>query len=395
MQKHRYSFLFLIGVLLFLTVGSVTAAEVISGEESWTLEAGETVNDDLYLTGNELLIDGVVNGDVVAVADYLRIQGEVNGDVIFLGGGLRLDGTVNGDIRTAALSIDIQGTVEESLTFAGSGFLGFDTPFQVSSDRALVLGTYLDNGLVKKDIFAYSGFLSLKNSQVVGDVLGQVNGLEMELSEIQGDVDISVLQVAVDEESRVLGPDGFRYSSVAPAEVATLTEKINYEAIEPEPTDWLLVLRTMVGRIAGLAILGWFILRFRPNWLVEPVAAINSRPGWAGWLGFTISTVLFIGSFAFAVLVSFFWGGLAALTFGGFIILGLGTLWILSPLITGFWFGQRLASQPFQGLMFGCGLIVILQMIPLIGFGISVVVFALAFGGLILAPRIDQLPSQV
>jgi hypothetical protein len=155
------------------------------------------------------------------------------------------------------------------------------------------------------------------------------------------------------------------------------------------------LLRSIVGRIAGLAILGWAVLRFRPNWLVEPVAAINVQPGWAGWLGFTTATSLFLGSFAFAIIISFFWGGLAAITFAGLIITGLGSIWILSPLITGFWFGQRLSTQPFQGLLFGCSLIVILQVIPLFGFGISLVVFVIALGGLILAPRIDKLPSQV
>ncbi|MFT5196809.1 MAG: hypothetical protein ACI85U_003848 [Candidatus Promineifilaceae bacterium] len=395
MHKLRNGFLLIIGILVFFTAGSVTAAEVISGGDSWTLEAGETLNDDLYLSGNEMVIDGTVNGDVVAIGDFLHIQGEVNGDVIFIGGGLLLNGTVRGDVRTAALSIDIQGTIEESLTLAGSGVMDYDTPFPIGVNRSLVLGTHIKEGTIGGDVYAYSGFLSFVGSRIDGDVLGQVNGLELQNSEIRGNVDISVLQIAVDEDSRVLGAEGFRYSSISPAEVSTLTENINYDAIETPPTDWLLVLRTVVGRIAGLSILGWIILRFRPNWIVEPVAAINTRPVWAAWLGFTMATSLFLGSFAFAILVSFFFGGLAALTFSGFIIMGLGTVWVLSPLVTGLWFGQRFASQPFQGLLFGCSLIIAMQAIPLIGFGISAIAFALAVGGLVLAPRIEQLPSQV
>lgn len=398
MLKPYYRTLLIIFVFMFLTVGTVTAAEVISGADSWLLEADQTLNDDLYVSGGDITIEGTLNGDVVAVGDFLRIQGEVNGDVIFVGGGLLIDGVVNGDVRAAAPSISIQGTVKEDLTFAGwLGVPGYEAQFQIGDNRNLVFGTHILGGMIEGDAYGYSGLLSLENSEIKGDVLGNITGLELEQSKINGNIDISVLQIVVDEESRVLGPEGFRYRSAIPAEVSTLTETINYDAIEPEPTDWLLILRTIFGRIAGLSILGWFILRFRPNWLIEPVAAINLRPGWAGWLGLTISTTLFLGSFAFAILISFFWGGLAAITFAGFIIFGLGTLWFLSPLIAGFWIGQRLSELPFQGLLFGCGLIVALQSLPLplFGFSVSWFAFVLTLGGLFLAPRIEQLPSQV
>ena len=94
-------------------------------------------------------------------------------------------------------------------------------------------------------------------------------------------------------------------------------------------------------------------------------------------------------------MISFFWGGLAAITFAGFILFGLGTIWVISPLVTGFWIGQRFASQPFQGLLVGCMMIVSLQMVPLIGFAVSLFSFVMALGGLVLAPRIEDLPSQV
>ncbi|MEM8861237.1 MAG: hypothetical protein AAGD96_23165, partial [Chloroflexota bacterium] len=313
----------------------------------------------------------------------------------FLGSGIRLDGEINGDLRTASPSIDIRGTVLDDLTVFGFGFMGLDDPVPLSANRALVIGTRLTNGTVGDDLYAFSGLVKLTSSRVQGDLLGQVNGLEFVQSTVDGSVDVSALQILTDEDSRVLGEDGFRYQSLNRSEVSTLSDNIQYDAIEPPATDWLFVLRTIVGRIAGLSILGWLLLRFKPNWLVEPVAAINSRPMWSSWLGFMIVLGAFFGSFGLAIILSFFWGGLAALIFAGFVLFGLGTAWILSPLITGFWFGQRLASQPFQGLLFGCGTIVVLQMLPLIGFGISFFAFVLAVGSIALAPRIEELPRQV
>lgn len=395
MLKQRNILFTIIGLLVFLSVGSVTAAEFITGEETWTLTPSQTVDDDLYIEAGEIIIEGTVNGDIVAIGEYLRIQGEVNGDILFLGGGLRLDGTVNGDIRAAALSVDIRGTVSDDLTVAGFGIVGLDDPVPIGNNRALIVGTRINEGMVGDDVYALSGLIHMNNGTIGGDVMGQVAGLDMTNSQIEGSVDLSVLQIAVDDLSRVLGTDGFRYRSAIPAEVSTLTEKIEYVAIEQPPTDWIAVLRTIVGRVAGLAIVGWIILRFRPNLLVEPVAAINARSIWATWLGLTIVGSAFFAAFGLAILVSFFWGGLAAITFAGSILFGMGTMWILSPLVTGFWLGQRFSIQPFQGLLFGCIFIVIMQMIPLFGFGISLFSFVIAVGGMALAPRIEDLPSQV
>lgn len=396
-QQLRKPILFFSILLLLLTAGAVGAAEVITNEESWTLTPSQTIDDDLYINADEVIIEGTVNGDVVALGEYLRIQGEVNGDVIFLGGGVRVDGVVNGDVRAAALSIEIIGEVTDDLTAASFGIIGFDDPLRIGENRSLTPGTRVVGGTIGDDIYGYSGIglIKLEEATVNGDILGQASGLELVNSQVAGSVDLSVLQIVADEESRILGPNGLSYRSTIPAEVSTLTDNIQFEAIEPPPTDWIGILRTVVGRAAGFAIVGWVILRFRPNWLVEPVAAINTRTVWASWLGLTIAGTAFFAAFGLAILISFFWGGLAALVFSGFILFTLGTIWFMSPLITGFWLGQRFSEQPFQGLMIGSIVLVIFQMVPLFGLGVSLFSFVLALGGLVLAPRIEDLPSQV
>ncbi len=397
MQQLRKAILIFSTLMLLLTAGAVGAAEVITNEESWTLTPSQTIDDDLYINADEVIIEGTVNGDIVALGEYLRIQGEVNGDVIFLGGGVRVDGVVNGDVRAAALSIEITGEVTDDLTAASFGIIGLDDPLRIGENRSLTPGTRVVGGTIGDDIYGYSGIglIKLEDATVNGDILGQASGLELVNSQVVGSVDLSVLQIVADEESRILGPNGLSYRSTIPAEVSTLTDNVQFEAIEPPATDWIGILRTVVGRAAGFAIVGWAILRFRPNWLVEPVAAINARTVWASWLGLTIAGTAFFAAFGLAILISFFWGGLAALVFSGFILFTLGTIWFMSPLITGFWLGQRFSEQPFQGLMIGSIVLVIFQMVPLFGLGVSLFSFVLALGGLVLAPRIEDLPSQV
>ena len=45
------------------------------------LPAGEIVQDDLYVTGGEIYIDGNVEGDLVAFGGYIEVNGNVTGDV--------------------------------------------------------------------------------------------------------------------------------------------------------------------------------------------------------------------------------------------------------------------------------------------------------------------------
>ncbi|MFZ1769510.1 MAG: hypothetical protein WAU00_09950, partial [Caldilinea sp.] len=52
-------------LLLMLTVGSATAATLASAD-SYRLPAGQTIEDNLYVTAEEIIIDGNIDGDLIA-----------------------------------------------------------------------------------------------------------------------------------------------------------------------------------------------------------------------------------------------------------------------------------------------------------------------------------------
>lgn len=102
-----------------LMAAPVMAAQFISEENVAKVESGQTINDDLFLAGETIIIDGTVNGDVYAAGEAVVINGTVNGDVYAFAGKVEIKGTIRDDLVAAAQAITITGAVGDSVTVAG------------------------------------------------------------------------------------------------------------------------------------------------------------------------------------------------------------------------------------------------------------------------------------
>ena len=71
-KASRRRFLFsLITLVLLLLPGTAAAAEYVD-TETYHLPQGQTVQDDLIVTAQEVIVDGTVEGDLVAFAPMWR-----------------------------------------------------------------------------------------------------------------------------------------------------------------------------------------------------------------------------------------------------------------------------------------------------------------------------------
>ena len=81
---------------------------VIGG--NYTLEEGETLDDDLLVIGGLVTLQAgsTLNGEILMVGGSLEVSGQVNGDIIAAGGMVRLTETavVSGDITSAGSNLD-------------------------------------------------------------------------------------------------------------------------------------------------------------------------------------------------------------------------------------------------------------------------------------------------
>jgi hypothetical protein len=105
-QRQPWTSIAIAFFALILIAGAAWAAEIASGD-TYHLPAGQTIDNDLYVTAGEIIIDGVVNGDLVAMGGYIEINGEVTEDLLAAGGGIVINGVVGDDVRAAGNGVTL------------------------------------------------------------------------------------------------------------------------------------------------------------------------------------------------------------------------------------------------------------------------------------------------
>jgi hypothetical protein len=100
--------IFILG-LLPITAYAASPSDIVIGN-SYTLESGKTLYDDLFILGGNvnLMSGSTVNGNVVLVGGSLLAAGTVYGEITVLGGTMKLASTfvLNGNLSTSGTSIN-------------------------------------------------------------------------------------------------------------------------------------------------------------------------------------------------------------------------------------------------------------------------------------------------
>jgi hypothetical protein len=104
LKRSFLIFLALIAFILFFIPMPALSSDVRFAKDL-TIAANEIVNDDVYLAGDRVRIDGTINGDAIVAGTEIIITGVVTGDVMAAGRSITINGTVNDDIRMAGQSI--------------------------------------------------------------------------------------------------------------------------------------------------------------------------------------------------------------------------------------------------------------------------------------------------
>lgn len=156
-------------------------------------------------------------------------------------------------------------------------------------------------------------------------------------------------------------------------------------------------------RLIGFMLLALLLLRFVPDSIGKPAGALAARPVNAVLYGLVVAVsfvLIPIATLVIAGLLGVFMGGLAGVMAAVLVFALFTLIWILSPLVTGLWLGQRLNTVTGReqgdpvGLIGGILLLATLSAIPLAGWVIALASFLLALGGLLLV-RHSSYPSLV
>jgi cytoskeletal protein CcmA (bactofilin family) len=137
---------------------------------------GEVIDDDLYVTANEIVLQGTVRGDLVAFGSVITIDpgASVEGSFMGVAQGITINGSVKDNVRVAGMSIQV----------GESAKIGHD----------LVMAGYnvevLPGASVGGDVVAAGSQVALDGT-IKGDAKVYANGLQLTAS-VGGDVDAKV-----------------------------------------------------------------------------------------------------------------------------------------------------------------------------------------------------------
>lgn len=151
---------------LFLAASPARGAEVFKGTPSnpnYTLPAGQTLNNDIYIFADSARIDGTVNGDVIAFCRKVDITGHVTGDVISGTAELRIHGRVDGNVRSVASIFELGGTVGKNVLSEGSVF-DVGSAAQIGGGLTALGGDVDMDGHVARDMMMLDQVLTIDGS---------------------------------------------------------------------------------------------------------------------------------------------------------------------------------------------------------------------------------------
>jgi|GEM_PF-2070919 len=364
-MRINFSILCILISLLFILTNPASAVTILEHE---SISADTVINDDVIISGNNVMIRGTVLGDVMATGRQVEISGNVTGDVMIGAGRVVIDGIIGDDLRVGAGELIVNGHVGDDLiTFAGSIII---------SDDAEIGG----------DMTFGSGQMDLKG-MVQGNVSGEAGDVTL-AGPVGGDVDLEVDNLKILQTTHING--NLKYSSPEEVSIASGIVDGSIEFIEAG--------RKGVEGIPGTSIIGWLIrylfllviglaaLALMPNRTVAISQAIpedylkNLVYGLALLLaGFVVSILLLVT--------------VIGIPLG--IILLLETIFVMYAvrLFFGLWLGRQIfsrldkESRPWMDMVLGLFVLCILTSLAWVGGLIYLLVTSVAVGGLFKAQK--------
>ncbi len=370
MAKHVFRGLVvtLVAVLLtFYTSAPVLAADLRSGD-TIAVASGEVVDDDLYVAGETIVIDGTVNGDLWALGSTITVNGEIKGSIVAIGQTINVNGNVGHAVRLAGQSINISGNVSGDLIVFGSE-ANIASKVKIGGDMLFSAGNVRLNGPVDKDVKG-SG-----SEVIVANVVG-------------GDVELKVKNLTLTSSANVQG--NLTYTSENEADIqsgAKVEGKTTHNMPEvKKPAPFSGIVGKLIGFLMAL-VTGLIIILIIPGRSASVADSIRNKP----WTSLGWGAVILFATPIAAIVVCITVIGIPV----GLIALALYAIAIyISQVFVGLFIGRwiigRFREVESRAIMVGAlalGLIIItlLGLIPYLGFWIGLAVALFGLGAMLVS----------
>jgi cytoskeletal protein CcmA (bactofilin family) len=172
MSKHILKGL-IVSLLVILLI-TFTAVTVLAFDTRYgdlvTVARGEVIDDDLYVGGETIIIDGTINGDLIAAGRTIMINGTVNGSIFAAGGTININGEVTHAVRALGETLNISDSIGGDLLVAGSQFI-MSSIAEIGGDLLLGVRSARIDGLIQGDINGGVKYLTIAPSASIQGAL--------------------------------------------------------------------------------------------------------------------------------------------------------------------------------------------------------------------------------
>ncbi len=360
-----------LSMFLLLVAVPASAAEFQFAHEkndsSISIPSSET-HKNLYTFGASVSVSGNTLGDLFAWGGMVTVGGNVEQDLAVFGGNLNLNGNVGGDLRTAGGNISINGPIGSDL-LVGGGNVSI-------SDKAVVAG----------DLLACGGNLTL-DSEVKGKA--QIFGGEVTINgKVDGDLFVRAgKQLVFGPNSEVVGK--ITYEGASPAVVRDGAKIGQIEFTKLPSTrgadkvfKGIFAVATLI-KLLGLLIAGFVLFWLFPRKVETIVSSSHDKPLKSFGVGFLVLVVTpIIAVILCATVIGFYVGIIVMLSY--LLLLILASVFML------FYVGNLIlkwANKPMSirwDLTIGAIAILIVSLIPVVGWIATGIVYLITLGSLIL-----------
>ena len=439
MSAKRKVFIILIPLFLVFTIGfGVTAtAQAVEFDEDGIVGENEVIDDDLFIGGETVEINGTVYGDVIAFGSVVKINGTIHGSLVTGAQSVLVNGLVNGSVYAGSSTLTLGSEAEIGRNLYYGGFNLSAEPGSIVG-KDLLVGAYqaLLSGHVGRDVRAGVGALEI-DGFIENDVFAEVAGIGEEqqtyfFSNTPGVETIVPSGIRISKDAEIGGSLEYK-SSVDQSAAIEISPAggITFEYVpdmdpQADPGE--------VGRVGSTALVfSWVLKQIRVfitlmllgGLIIWQMPALLNRVGEKaeqesmpslGW-GMVSVLIVYLGAFIVAGLIiacAIFFGVITLgelsrviLTVGfsslGLILAAFGLLvsygskivvaYMVGKLLIR-WLAPKVEDQPIWPMIVGVLLYTFLRAIPVVGFAIGIFVTLIGIGAMWLAYQDYKLPES-
>ena len=414
-------------LLLFIFVPPAMAFEG-RGDDNVTIEAGELVEDDLYVGTNKFVLDGTIKGDLVVAASEIVINGTVEGDLLAVGQFVEINGIVADDTRIGAAAIEMGEGAEigGDLIVAGYSLHGKSGSL-VSQDLVFAGFQALLAGDVNEDVWVGVNSLQV-NGRIAGNITAEVGGEDSAppVNPYQFTPGVPAMPVVpsgltVGDAAEIGGdftyrsPQSFDIPSNAIEGDVDFTQETVSMDNASQPSTGQAVWRH-VRRFITLALIGTLLIWQAPSFVTRLSEQLREKPvpslGWGALVYFGVPVIVLVLIVA-AILLAILFGSLQFGNLGSavvfvmlavvfaFMVVFVLVLLYLTKIIVGYFVGHQilqrvspaLADTPYWPLLLGLLLVVAVIALPWLGGLVNWIIAIVGVGALWLLWR-DKVPVE-